>query len=163
YNRTVAFEDVFGPDARALLEQLRAAASWEARFSILDRALTARLAEAPAPSTEVARAWCRLQRTNGCLDIGTLAAELGWSRKHLIARFREQIGLPPKTLARILRFNRAVRLLNRNDTMHWTAIAHDCGYYDQAHLIRDFRQFAGTTPGDFLRRRLPDGGGVIGA
>lgn len=103
-----------------------------------------------------------MDQTGGCLGIGRLAAEIGCSRKHLVAGFGSEIGLPPKTLARILRFARVLRRLDGADRPAWAEIALDCGYYDQAHLIRDFRQFAGTTPAAWLRRRLPDGGGVAG-
>ena len=86
-----------------------------------------------------------------------LAAELGWSRRHLAARFRDEVGVSPKALARLLRFERALELLG---TRTLADIAYECGYYDQAHFNRDFRAFAGATPGELLARRLPDGGGV---
>ena len=76
--------------------------------------------------------------------------------------FREFTGLSPKTLARILRFNRAVAMLNRISEPRWTEIALTSGYYDQAHLIRDFVQFSGSTPRDFVARQLP-GRGMDGA
>lgn len=161
-NRAVELEDIFGAPARRLAERLREAPTWAARFAHLDAIIAARLADARAPAPGVVRAWQRLNETGGCLGIGALAAEVGCSPKHLIAQFREQIGLPPKTVARVLRFRRAVRLLERDDGARWAAIAHDCGYCDQAHLIRDFRAFAGRPPGEFLGRRLPDGGGVAG-
>jgi len=70
------------------------------------------------------------------------------------------VGLPPKTVGRILRFDRVAQQLLEVDAPRLAEVAYDCGYYDQAHLNRDFRDFAGTTPGDYLTRRLPDGGGV---
>ena len=96
------------------------------------------------------------------MDIGALASEIGWSRKHLIARFREHIGLPPKTAARVLRFGRAVQQIESAERVRWAEIAYECGYYDQAHFNRDFREFTGGTPSEFLARRIPDGGGLLG-
>jgi AraC-like DNA-binding protein len=72
------------------------------------------------------------------------------------------LGLPPKVIGRILRFDRVKRRLERADGHGLSEIALDCGYYDQAHLNRDFRAFAHATPTEFLARRLPDGGGVAG-
>ena len=89
-----------------------------------------------------------------------LTAELGVSRQYLATRFRDEVGLPPKTVARIVGFQRAIGLLGA-DHAHLKRIAHDCGYYDQAHLNRDFRELAGSTPTEFLARRLPDGAGVL--
>ncbi|MGB3438948.1 MAG: helix-turn-helix domain-containing protein [Actinophytocola sp.] len=109
-----------------------------------------RLADAgPAPAGEVAWVWRRLHAAHGNVPIAALAAEVGWSRRHLVDRFRAQAGLAPKTLARVLRFE---ELLRRLPTGRFAEVAADCGYYDQAHMNRDFREFAGTTPGDWLAR-----------
>jgi AraC-like DNA-binding protein len=159
-NRTIELDDLLGPLARLLAERLAAAPDWASRFAILDAAFLSRLACARPAAPGVVAAWSWLRRTHGCTDIGALADGLGWSRKHLIARFREQVGLPPKTVASILRFNRAVELMSGR-RVSWSTIALESGYYDQAHMIRDFRRFAGTTPTDYLARRLPDDGGVM--
>lgn len=155
-NRVVQLEDVLGPEAGRLTEVLYEAPGWQARFELLDAALGARLAAARPPSPDVAWAWRRLIDTSGGVEIGALTNELGCSRRHLIARFREQVGLPPKALARILRFNRVVSLLGRDDGARLAEIAYACGYYDQSHLNRDFRDLAGISPGEFLARRIPD-------
>lgn len=158
--RVVGLPDVIGTTGRRLIEQLYDAPTWEACFALLDAVIAARLAASRPPSPGAVWAWQRLSQTHGGVRIDALAAEIGWSRKHLNAQFREQIGLPPKTLARVLRFNRVIRLLE-HDGPRWSEIAHACGYYDQAHFNRDFREFSGSAPGEFLGRRLP-GGGIIG-
>jgi len=94
----------------------------------------------------------------GSITIGEMAAEIGFSRKHLTAQVREQLGLPPKMVARVLRFNRAIRAAEVGNEAGWAAIAQDCGYFDQPHFIRDFVAFSGMTPSEFHRRRMPDGG-----
>jgi AraC-like DNA-binding protein len=162
-NRVVALEDLIGPAAEELVTRLWDADDWGRRFALLDSALGARAAAARRPSPELAWAWTRMRATSGRTQIGVLARELGWSHRRLIARFREQIGLPPKTLGRVLRFERVSRLLRDTPEPRLAEVALDCGYYDQAHLNRDFREFAGTTPGEYLARRLPDGGGVTSA
>ena len=156
----VPLEDVLGTAAPLLVERLYEAGDWEARFDLLDALVASRVAEAREPSPDVVRAWRRLLETDGRVPIGSLTAELGCSRRHLIARFREQIGPAPKTAARIMRFRRATRLLSLDDGRRFAEIALDCGYYDQAHLNRDFRELAGTTPGAYVGSRLPDGFGT---
>lgn len=155
FGRVADLADVLGAPGSRLVDQLRTMRSWEERFALVDETIAARFGEGRTVSPGVAWAWQRLNETHGRIDVRSLAAELNWSRKHLAAQFREQIGAPPKLVARLLRFRRAVRLLDRVPAGRWAEIAYCCGYYDQAHFIRDFRQFAGGTPTDYLARRLP--------
>ncbi|MCA1655034.1 MAG: helix-turn-helix domain-containing protein [Pseudonocardiaceae bacterium] len=106
----------------------------------------------PEPAGEVAWVWRQLVASHGGTPIGALAAEVGWSRRHLVNRFRAQVGLPPKTVARIVRFSELLRRLRTATRGQTAEIAAACGYYDQAHMNRDFREFAGTSPGEFLSR-----------
>jgi AraC-like DNA-binding protein len=131
-----------------LLERIGAEASWEARFAALDRELGRLLVEASPPDAGAIFAWDRLRATHGTARIGSLASELGWSRKRLAARFREQIGLTPKAAARLLRFEHARSLAG---TMSWGELAYTCGFADQPHLIAEFRAFTGSTPETFLQ------------
>jgi AraC-like DNA-binding protein len=157
-NRAVELDDLIG--RTALVERMWDTGGWERRFAVLDAALAWRLERAAPVSRELAWAWDRLRASGGRVEIGALARELGWSHRRLIARFREQVGLPPKTVGRVLRFERVSRLLLETPAPRLAEVAYECGYYDQAHLNRDFREFAGTTPGEYLASRLPDGGGV---
>jgi AraC-like DNA-binding protein len=157
--RVVALEDLYGLDGRELAERVRAASSWDERFDLVDTFLLRRAGAGPAPTPFVARAWSRLLQTAGNVRIGALAAELGASRRHLGSRFHEQVGLAPKAAARLLRFAEVRRRIE-SDPVRWADIAYECGYADQPHLNRDFRDFAGTTPTDFLARVLPAGGAV---
>jgi AraC-like DNA-binding protein len=161
-NAVVELDDVLGPESDRLAERLYDAPDWAARFDLLDAALAARLAQARPASPGVAWAWGRLLATHGAVTVADLTGELGCSRRHLAAQFREQIGLPPKLLGRILRFDRVVALLRQQEPQRWAEVAYACGYYDQAHFNRDFRQFAGATPTAFLASRLPDSAGFQG-
>jgi AraC-like DNA-binding protein len=102
-----------------------------------------------------------LQASGGRVAVGALAKELGCSRKHLTLRFRHEFGVSPKLLARILRFDRTIRLIGAGRVASLADLAAASGYADQAHLSREFRIFAGSAPMAFLRRRLPDEGGFL--
>jgi AraC-like DNA-binding protein len=158
-DRVVPLEDVLGRGGAELPERLHAAGSWPARFALLDRLLARRLDEARRPDAGVEHSWWRLVQSHGGASIEALADEVGWSRRHLFARFRDHTGLPPKVFARILRFQRAATLMTDAGGPSLCEIALDCGYYDQAHLNRDFRAFAGRTPTDLMAARLPKGSG----
>ena len=162
-DRVTPIEAVLGREGAELPERLATAPGWDARFAALDRLLGRRLAEARTPAAGVEHAWWRLVGTHGATPVERLAEEIGWSRRHLFARFREHTGLPPKVFARILRFQRAAALMARPDGPSLCEIALDCGYYDQAHLNRDFRAFSGRTPTELMAARLPKGAGYSGA
>ncbi|MGW6460356.1 helix-turn-helix domain-containing protein [Streptomyces sp. NPDC055078] len=138
-------DDLLGEQAWWLLEQMAQAPSWNARFRVLDRQLAQWLRNGATAEARVVHAWQRLRRTAGRLPIGSLADELGCSRRYLEKRFSEHVGLSPKTVARVWRFQHAARLLGAPG--HSLAeIAYLCGYCDQGHLNREFRALAGCTP-----------------
>ncbi|MFG2473094.1 helix-turn-helix domain-containing protein [Streptomyces canus] len=155
-NLAVGMGDVLGPEARVLVERMAATPDWAARFDLLDAALLARLEYGPQPTPEVARAWQVLADSAGAVPIARIAAEVGWTQGYLTRRFAQQIGLTPKASARVLRFHHAVALLSRGATS-LTEISTACGFYDQAHLNREFRAIAGTTPGQMLASRRVEG------
>ncbi|MEU1188743.1 helix-turn-helix domain-containing protein [Streptomyces sp. NPDC005859] len=156
-NRTVDPDEL--PHALAtsvgeLAAALAALPCWADRFGLLDDIL-GRWRDAGTPSSErVARAWSLLVRTGGAIPVPRLAEEVGWSVRHLENRFREQIGLGPKAAARVLRLQRARRLLAEGQSAAETAAL--CGFYDQAHLSGEFKAMTGCTPREFAQaRRLP--------
>ncbi|MFG2710930.1 helix-turn-helix domain-containing protein [Streptomyces goshikiensis] len=155
-NRVVGLCDVLGPEAGLLAERLAGTADWGARFDLLDLALSVRIARGPDPAPEVRHAWRLLTRAGGAIPVTRIAAEVGWSQRYLARRFTEQIGLTPKLSARVLRFHRAVRLLS-HEGAHLTDVSAACGYYDQAHLNREFRALADTTPGRLAAGRVTEG------
>jgi transcriptional regulator GlxA family with amidase domain len=103
-------------------------------------------ARGPEPSPAAVHAWRRLTETDGNVPIAALAEQVGWSQRHLIARFKQQIGLTPKSAARILRFASVLRSVATLPVVHWATVAAEHGYCDQAHQCADFRAFTGTTP-----------------
>jgi AraC-like DNA-binding protein len=161
-DRVTPIADLLGREGDELPERLWEARTWPVRFALLDRLLARRLEAARRPDPGVEHAWARLVATHGAAPVEALAEEVGWSRRHLHGRFRRHTGLAPKVFARILRFERAAALMADPRGPSLCEIAIDCGYYDQAHLNRDFRAFAGRTPTELLAARLPDGGGYSG-
>ncbi|MFB9891137.1 helix-turn-helix domain-containing protein [Planobispora takensis] len=143
-NRVVSLEEVLGRWARESVERLAATPSRHDRLALLDALLTRRIQAAPDPDPRVGRAWRRLRASRGALPIAELAGELGWSHRHLVSRFHDQIGMAPKAVARVLRFEHAAGRLRAGLPPADTAAV--CGYYDQAHMSRDFRALAGVTP-----------------
>jgi AraC-like DNA-binding protein len=139
-------EDVLGPEARRLGAMLRSAASWEERFAVMFRFLGGRLETRRMVDREVAYVWQQLSLRHGRPDIHTLAEETGWSRQRLWSRFRTQLGISPKHAARLVRLDRAARLLSTGARPAEVAVR--AGYADQSHLNREARTIMGTTPVD---------------
>jgi len=156
--RLLDLVEVLGADGRRLAEQLRDTSSWRQRLALVDRFLLERLERGPRPSPEVGWAWRRLVATGGAVPIGQLASEVGWSHKHLLAKFRRQVGLRPKTAARLIRFDGVWRRLDEDRPLDGGRVAAEVGYADQAHLAREFRQFTGTTPTALAAWTTPPGG-----
>ena len=148
--RMIEMGDVLGPEGSRLRERLGATSGWQCRFDIVEDFVARRANYLPSPELEFA--YRRLARSGGGIRIGALAQEIGWSRKHLVDRFRSEFGLAPKPIARIMRFHRACRLARTGTSSGWAGIAADSGFSDQAHLVREFAALAGEPPTAWARR-----------
>jgi AraC-like DNA-binding protein len=154
----VELADLLGPDAGELIERMEIAPSWPARFAVLDEVLDRRAGRlagggagaAAGPDPRLAAAWGRIVGSGGAVPVGKVAAEVGWSRRHLAQRFAREFGLGPKDTARVVRFHRSRRLLQRPGRPRLAAVAAACGYYDQAHLAREWNDLAGCPPSVWL-------------
>ena len=139
-DRVIPLEDVLGPGARQWRERLDAGASTtEWRQTLLDGVVCR-----AGNLDPVHLAIEAMVRVHGEADIDSLADQAGMSARQFRRRCREESGVSPKQLARILRFRRACALASRGES--WLKVAVEAGYFDQAHLIRDFREFTGSTP-----------------
>jgi AraC-like DNA-binding protein len=156
--RDLPAEAVLGGVCAELRDRVRSAAGWPERFAVLDEILLRRAGLSWAADADVAPevswAWHELLREGGATRVSELAAGTGWSERHLTSRFRTEIGLAPKAAARVVRFDRARKLLVRKLTAGGdyllADLAADCGYFDQAHLAREFRALAGCPPSQWL-------------
>jgi AraC-like DNA-binding protein len=143
--------DVVAGRGRLLGERARDAATWPDRVAVLDDALLRWAADGPQPAPEVVEAWDLLLASGGTARIGEVARAVGWSQKHLIARFRQQVGVAPKAAARVIRGERAARAL-RTSSVGVGQVAFETGYADQAHLSRELRRLTGETPSQLRAR-----------
>ena len=145
-NRTVPIDDVLGRFGSELVQRVGEAPNWAARFDLIDAVIRARLADTEPVDAGVAWSMRRITESNGAATISDLAAELGWSHRRLIARYRDAVGLPPKLVSRIVRFERLAALAASEPVIDWAGAALACGFFDQAHLAREVRELAGITP-----------------
>ncbi|BCK56670.1 AraC family transcriptional regulator [Nocardia wallacei] len=146
--------DLTGRRFRDTVDRIRESRCWQDRFGLLDTFLLERADEGRRPPREVERAWSLLTVSGGAMTIGPIADEVGWSHKHLIARFTHHVGLTPKTAARLIRFDRLRQRLLRSPRPRLADLAATYGYADQPHLTREFREFAGETPLQYHRREI---------
>lgn len=149
--RMLPLSDLLGPVSGELEEQLAQTPRWSDRFARLDTLLGRRRSAGRPPAPQVIWAWSELVRSDGLVPLSRLSAVTGWSTRHIELRFRQQIGLSPKTASRVLRIQRALRMVTAGAAPSTAAAA--CGFYDQAHLHRDFKAMTGCTPREFLAHR----------
>ncbi len=160
----VPAEAVLGGVCAELRERVRGASGWPERFAIVDEILLRQLLTATNETVapEVLWSWRQLLQAGGAVRVADLAAGTGWSGRHLASRFRAEIGLTPKAAARVVRFDRARRRLVEQASSAVPAdgagpagyqladLAAETGYFDQAHLAREFRALAGLPPSQWL-------------
>jgi AraC-like DNA-binding protein len=146
-DRHVDLEALWGRRARELRERICAATTTHQRFAILEAELSSRLDQRHVHPA-VPYALDALARPQ--VPVRDIAKGASLSQRRLIELFTAAVGITPKRFGRIMRFHRATALV-RSAAFDWTRIAHECGYYDQAHLIRDFRELAEVTPSDLMR------------
>ena len=152
YDAVVPVNVALGRQGVRLTERLAETPGWAARLRLLDEALGGDATPALAPEVE----WLRRQlcASAGQARVEPLMDETGWSRRHVTARFRRQLGVSPKAYARMLRFEHAGSLLTALPPGKALAdVAVEAGYYDQSHLARDFSALAGMTPGAYAAER----------
>jgi AraC-like DNA-binding protein len=154
-NKVVPLEELVGPCAHNLVDRLAVAPGWRERFAALDEVLLAWLKTPSQTMPEVERAWEILVSAAGTVDVTRLASEVGYSRRHLGDLFHRELGLAPKAAARVLRFERSRRLIARPQRPSLAQVAAAAGYYDQAHMTREWTEIAGCAPSVWMAEELP--------
>lgn len=151
-SRVVDLGDLLGAAGRTLPERLAAACDWPSRFGLLDEVLCGTARRGSGPPAEVTRAWRQMLTARELPTVADLAAEVGWGRRHFTEVFHREVGLPPRQFVRVLRFERSAISLARCPGLPLAELAQRCGYYDQAHLYREWRHLAGCSPGAWAQR-----------
>jgi AraC-like DNA-binding protein len=145
-DRMVPLADLGDRDINRLAQRLGELNSWEARLDLVEAFVRGRLQRSKPADPALAWAFQRLAASQGRARIGAISGRLEWSRRKLVARFRHDLGLPPKAVARIIRFGAARAMASESIEPDWADIAAACGYADQAHLSREFSELAGSPP-----------------
>jgi AraC-like DNA-binding protein len=154
-DQVVELEAILGPEVRALRDRMGAAPDDDARFDLVEAWLGARARNRTQPTRAVSHVLGAIQRGADAVRIGRMAEEIGINHKHLLREFNRCVGLTPKLFARLCSFQRTIFTIGQRPVVDWSETAARCGYYDQAHLIREFRAFSGLTPASYLTRRGP--------
>jgi len=151
--QVIELDDAFGPEINKLRDRLGEKTTDDARFDVVEAWL--RKQQRTPPTRAVGYALRAIQNGADSVRIGQMAAEIGISHKHLLREFDRCVGLAPKTFSRLCAFQRVIQSVGHRPEVEWADTATKCGYYDQAHLIREFRSFSGLTPATYLVKRGP--------
>ena len=135
---------------RLILDRVMGSASFTKQLTALETILYSQLGAGQPVRQSVEAAVRVIEKTSGTTSVGRLQRLVGLGSRTLEREFERTVGLPPKMLCRILRFQKVFQAIERHDVRGWAAVAAECGYTDQAHLIRDFHEFAGETPACLL-------------
>ena len=157
-DRWVPVDAVWQRSLDRMRNQLGDIASATGTLRALEDQLRSRLADATSRGLDLVQHTGRcLEASHGAVPVGALTGAAGVSTTHLATQFKAHVGLTPKRVARIYRFARLILSVDALRPVHWPDLAHTAGYFDQAHLSREFKDFTGHTPTDYLalRRRFP--------
>jgi AraC-like DNA-binding protein len=145
-DKHISLETIFGASARRLHCKLIEEQRINRMFMILESYLMTNMARPLSHHPAVALALEEFMNISAARTVSEVAKMTGYSRRRFIELFNDEVGLTPKLFSRIQRFQAALELVRQANPISWSEIALACGYYDQAHLIRDFQIFSGLTP-----------------
>lgn len=156
-NLVVDADIVFGNTLQELREQLLNSPTISEMFLLVEQFLLHQAGDSlheNTPSKCIEYAVSNIVKQPNILGFQQLNSQIGYSQKHFIDLFKKQVGIPPKLFLKIMRFLKAIRGIEKNQSIQWSNIATESGFYDQAHFINDFKDFSGFTPGEYLKKRL---------
>ncbi|MEO6391150.1 MAG: helix-turn-helix domain-containing protein [Pyrinomonadaceae bacterium] len=151
-NRVVESDLALSQDILDLREALQDLDTPPAKFAFAEAELLRRFGGGLRVNACVDYAVEQIARAPHETTIGELTGKIGYSQKHFIQLFKQEVGVTPKSYLRIMRFQKSIGEIARTPAINWAALAADCGYFDQAHMIAEFRSFAGLTPVEYQRQ-----------
>ncbi|NIG54270.1 AraC family transcriptional regulator [Chitinophaga sp. Cy-1792] len=150
-------DDVIGKEVSFLQEQLEESANLQEMKAAADAFFLSKLIRNTTSGTgdRITAAALAINASPESLNVRQLASSVNMSLRALEQHFLAQVGMPPKLYARVSRFMRAMGMKMSDANIHWTTIAHSCGYFDQMHLVKDFKAFTGQSPRAFMQGSPP--------
>jgi AraC-like DNA-binding protein len=147
----VTVEELWGARGRSLQDAVINANSDDDRVRVVERFLLGQLSGRDLDD-RLEEAVRIIQRNQAGTTVARISERVGWCERHLERQFMRKIGMSPKALLRTVRFQNLLQLARSGAATGWASLAVDCGFSDQAHLIREFKRFSGEPPETFLRR-----------
>jgi AraC-like DNA-binding protein len=150
----VTLAEVWGDKvAGELIDRLYPARSVDLKFQVLERWLMERANRPLKHHPAVSFAIQEFRKDPHLLSSSSMATRVGFSQRHFIQLFRDEVGLTPKLFCRVQRFQSVIQSVHRRADADWAGVALECGYFDQSHFIHDFRKFSGLTPTEYFSLR----------
>lgn len=149
-NKVIDAEKVFGNEFDDFRNQLISNNSIESIIECAENWLMSKLQEDTFEGEIIQSLVEQIKTTSSTVNLKSIAKQSGYSQKQFIHLFKKYVGITPKQFHRIVRFNEILTAIHHKDDIDWLAIATDCGYYDQAHFIKDFQSFSGLNPKHYI-------------
>jgi AraC-like DNA-binding protein len=152
-DRVVDADLLWGSEFALLRERMLETKEIRLKFEAAESFLLKHFQDRFSVNPAVAYALAEILRSPDQINLGRVSQSVGYSQKHFIAMFKEHVGTTPKAYLKIIRFQKAIGEIEERREVNWANISQDCGFYDQAHFINDFKFFSGFTPAEYVRRK----------
>jgi AraC-like DNA-binding protein len=152
-DRVVDADLLWGNDFAFLRERLLEINEIDLKFETVETFLLKHFQSRLVLNPAVGYALAEIIRRPDQINFGRLSQTIGYSQKHFISMFKRQVGIAPKAYLKIIRFQKVISEIEQRKEVNWTFISQDCGFYDQAHFINDFKFFSGFTPEEYTKAK----------